>query len=75
MAILWKDQEKKKLVFTELESYNDFDAIVDALRNKYKATILKIIDGPESRLCDFSVDGRVFSLVNNPYGNHLEEKS
>ena len=60
--------------FFPLESWDDFETIIDTLGKAYDVQVIDRIEGPESRIRDITLDALPFSLHNNPYGNSLKAK-
>jgi hypothetical protein len=58
--------------FDTLEGWDDFEKIIEILKRSYDVKIINKIDGPESRLWDIQLDGFLYTLHNNPYGNYLK---
>ena len=63
-----------EIEFETLNSWNSFDDIISILSSKTPIQIIERIDGPESRICTFSLNGYMFVLTNNPYGNSIRSK-
>jgi hypothetical protein len=61
--------------FSDLEDYDDFDVLVEKLKEKFDVKIREKLDGPESRVWKLQMDGFILSLHNNPYGNYLKASS
>jgi hypothetical protein len=58
--------------FDTLESWDDFENIIEILKKSYDLKVTNKLDGPESRIWDIELDGLLYSLHNNPYGNYLK---
>jgi hypothetical protein len=70
-----RDTNKDFIIdFDTLESWDDFETIMDILRKSYDVKVINQIDGPDSRVWDIKLDNFLFSLHNNPYGNYLKAK-
>ena len=61
--------------FNSLETWKDFNIIVEMLSGVYKVKILEQIEGPDARLWNLELDGFKYALVNNPYGNYLKAEN
>lgn len=58
--------------FDGLDSWQDFDLLVNILTDKFGCKIIEKYDGPYSRFCRFELDGIQFRLINHPeFGNAL----
>lgn len=49
----------------ELESWDDFTAIVNRVRQSFDSTIVRQGDGPDSRFCILSVEGREVTFIHD----------
>lgn len=54
------------------QDWDGFDALASYLVNQHAAKVVEQLDGAESRVWTFSVDGAEFSLHHNPDGNYLK---
>jgi len=70
-----EDGDSYIIDFCDLEDWNGFERIFDLLSEKFIVEIRNKIDGPESRIWHFDMDGVPVSLHNNPYGNYLKGAS
>lgn len=70
--ILSDEDGVMELDFFKLGSYDEFDKIVSILINRFNAMTLIKVDGPESRIWEFLIDGAHIRLSNNPYGNFIK---
>ena len=60
------------IIFNFWEQYEDIEKFASVLKRKLKAKVLRVTDGPDSRIWEMSLEGIEFLLINNdPYGNYL----
>lgn len=55
-----------------IEDWNGFESIAKYLEKYHSALLVSKVDGPESRIWEFEINGRHLSLHNNPYGNYFK---
>lgn len=70
--IVVDESDRFTIIFNFWERYEDIEKFSDILKREFKAKVLSVTDGPDSRIWEMSLDGIEFLLINNdPYGNYL----
>ncbi len=70
--IIIEKEDSTQLHFNVLESWDDFEVIVNLLIDKYNFKIISKLDGPESRIWVATKKDIRVSIHNNPYGNYIK---
>jgi hypothetical protein len=68
---LKKEKEELVLDIIPLSAYEDFDKIIEYLRNRYNVDVSRKLDGLDMRVLYFTLNDVPFKLYNDPYGNSL----
>jgi len=55
-----------------IQDWEGFDTLASYLESQRAAQPIEKLDGPESRIWKFQIDGSVIALHNNPDGNYLK---
>jgi hypothetical protein len=70
--IVVDESERFTIIFNFWEQYEDIEKFASVLKRKLKAKVLRVTDGPDSRIWEMSLEGIEFLLINSdPYGNYL----
>lgn len=57
--------------FSNMNDYEDLEAIEGKLREYFTVDVTKKLDGPDMRVWDLDINSKKFQLYNDPYGNYL----
>jgi hypothetical protein len=55
-----------------IQDWEGFDSLARYLKTEHGARPIEQLDGPESRVWKFEIDGKVIALHNNPDGNYFK---
>lgn len=55
-----------------IQDWEGFDSLASYLETEHAARSIERLDGPESRVWKFEIDGKVIALHNNPDGNYFK---
>lgn len=68
---IWKNKENYELIFKTLESYDDFEIILNNFQSWFNAKVLEQVKGPDARYAFVKIEKNTLKLWNDPYGNTL----
>lgn len=69
---IYTEGETLVLDFITLPTWEDFDSLEKYIVKYFSATLLRNINGPESKVSFFEIENKEISLHNNPYGNSFK---
>jgi hypothetical protein len=70
--IVVDESDKFTIIFNFWEHYEDIEKFANVLQRELKAKVVRVTDGPDSRIWEMGLEGIEFLLINNdPYGNYL----